>query len=166
MLSLPTVGIKRSDKCGEYTTGPAQMGCRSVAKAAAHFGGCGVRGQVEELETRSLVRRGRRRPAWAFTRAALTRLLLAALQAAGGVRVTGTTRWVSEAIVTLAGQFLLPIKGLASLTCAGSGPVGSEMKQRRVPGPLEALRTLRAWAVSPDLQKERLRRQAGAAPLT
>ncbi|XFF86690.1 hypothetical protein AB1E18_012909 [Capra hircus] len=30
------------------------MGCRSVAKAAAHFGGCGVRGQVEELETRSL----------------------------------------------------------------------------------------------------------------
>ncbi|KAM7234010.1 hypothetical protein CapIbe_016146 [Capra ibex] len=116
------------------------MGCTSVAKAAAHFGGCGVRGQVEELETRSL--------------------------AAGGVRVTGTTRWVSEAIVTLAGQFLLPIKGLASLTCAGSGPVGSEMKQRRVPGPLEALRTLRAWAVSPDLQKERLRRQAGAAPLT
>lgn len=51
------------------------MGCRSVAKAAAHFGGCGVRGQVEELETRSLVRRGRRRPAWAFTRRSLDKAL-------------------------------------------------------------------------------------------
>ena len=55
MLSLPTAGIKRSDKCGEYATGTAQTGFTSMVKAAAHFVGCGVRGQVEELETRSLV---------------------------------------------------------------------------------------------------------------
>lgn len=138
MLSLPTVGIKRSDKCGEYATGTAQTGFTSMVKAAAHFVGCGVRGQVEELETRSLVEA---RPPPASL--GFHTLLLAAPQAAGDVRVTGTTRWVSEAIVHLAGQFLIPIKGLVSLTCARRGPAGSELKQGRVPGPLEALRTLR-----------------------
>lgn len=45
--------------------------------------------------------------------------------------------------------FLDLIKGLIRPTFARRGSEVSEIKQRRAAGPLEVLRTLNTWAVSP-----------------